>query len=537
MSQITIEEDAWGRFILICKPEQSGKTFVMIQLINKDLHDSSNKKRVINFIFCDNSLLLTKQTSERVSRDVLPYTNETYVEFSSRNDGTAQRNKADVFTKIVTRKTNNIICCTNGTRVSDISKIISDLNSVPEFDFEFKIWLDECDKFTKFISKTFLPLAVEHKNVHVYCLTATPKTLFDKYRYMNVHPLHQTTRPDYHGWQDNNLVIVENSINTTEGFIHEILSGSHCPDLVPGSKWYIPADRKKISHSLVRDILLGKGFAVFIVNGDGLSLTLPGGQGEWIEDKNEELNKQMLKMYKKYNVVRFPVAVTGNICVGRGISIMSPDFMFDYGILSNCAKKSEASQNAGRLKGNIKGWNSYKKPTVFTTEKFNLVATDLEEKSRRLAILAFEKHEAGENTIVTKTELNTLNENHKFIKHPELFPTMKAVREFFAQEKIYKTCMRLDKPPKPQCINKKLRYGEKMAGYAISTKLLNNGQTANDLTANDRITVEKSKEIGEGRCISTTKKGSRFLVLPVYINMDTPADQEKYEVRYLSYNK
>ena len=31
------EEDAWERFILICKPEQSGKTFIMIQQIIKDL--------------------------------------------------------------------------------------------------------------------------------------------------------------------------------------------------------------------------------------------------------------------------------------------------------------------------------------------------------------------------------------------------------------------------------------------------------------------------------------------------------------------
>lgn len=536
MPHIISQEDAWGRFVLICKPEQSGKTFVMIRMINEDLDEPTSGKTVINFIFCDNSLLLTKQTSERVKKDVLPYTDETYVEFSSRKDGTAQRNSGEVISKIVVSDIRNVICCTNGKRVSDISSIIRDLNMSPHLKdrFEFKIWLDEADKFTKFIGSTFHPLAMEHNNVSVYCLTATPKSLFDKYRYMNVLPLQQTTREDYHGWTDNDRVIMENTIGNTEGFIHQVLTSEDCPPIVAGSKWYIPADRKKASHTMVRDMLLAKGFAVFVVNGDGLALTLPAEKGEWIEDKNEELNKQMLRMYNENDVAEFPVAITGNICVGRGISIMSPEFIFDYGILSNCSKKAEASQNAGRLKGNIKEWSNYKKPTVFCTAKFDAVATEWEEKSRRLAITAFEKKEAGESTIVTKTEFKTLSDDYEYIKHPELFEDMKAVRAFFAQEEIWKISMRLERAPKPQCINKKLRYAENMAGYAVSSKLLEKGMKAEDLMAEHRLTISQADEIGEGRCIST-KKGSRFLVLPVYATLETPADQEQYQVRYLKY--
>lgn len=51
-----LKNDIWERFILICKPEQSGKTFIMIQKINKDLIDEIEKKNIINFIFCDNNL-------------------------------------------------------------------------------------------------------------------------------------------------------------------------------------------------------------------------------------------------------------------------------------------------------------------------------------------------------------------------------------------------------------------------------------------------------------------------------------------------
>ena len=77
MSDTLSDYDAWERFTLICKPEQSGKTFIMIKMINEDLSDTTDSKNVVNFIFCDNNLLLTKQTSERVNSDVLPYTDQT----------------------------------------------------------------------------------------------------------------------------------------------------------------------------------------------------------------------------------------------------------------------------------------------------------------------------------------------------------------------------------------------------------------------------------------------------------------------------
>ena len=417
-----LEEDSWERFELICKPEQSGKTFVMIEQIIRNLNETTEGNAVINFIFCDNKLLLTKQTSERVQREVPvalksalrrgdTINGVSYIEFSSRNDGVAQRNADVVITKIIINDIRNVICCTNGKRVSDISSIIRKLNTAPltRDKFEFKIWLDEADKFTKYIDNTFKPLVDAHENVQVYCLTATPYTLFDKYQYMNVLPLEKTTQPNYHGWEDNKRVILDYPTGIPEGFIHHVLTASGIAAPQPGSKWFIPAERKKASHGWVRDTLVGLGFAVFVVNGDGLALTLPTeGRPSYCEKKTEELNKQIKKMCAKYDVKRFPLAITGNICVGRGISIMSPDFMFDFGIMSSCKKKAEASQNAGRLKGNIKGWKGYKPPTVYTTAAFDAVATEWEQKSRGLAELAFEKQEAGESTLISKADHKAL---------------------------------------------------------------------------------------------------------------------------------
>ena len=59
-----LTEEHEKKFILICKPEQSGKTFIMIQQIIKDIHyPPESNVNVVNIIFCDNNLLLTTTRS------------------------------------------------------------------------------------------------------------------------------------------------------------------------------------------------------------------------------------------------------------------------------------------------------------------------------------------------------------------------------------------------------------------------------------------------------------------------------------------
>ena len=75
---------------------------------------------------------------------------------------------------------------------------------------------------------------------------------------------------------------------------------------------------------------------------------------------------------------------------------------------------------------------------------------------------------------------------------------------------------------------------EKCRGYAVTSKLHN----IHIKTAEHRVTIETAAEIGEGRCIShPSKKGNQYLIIPVYETLDTPPDQEKYELRYFRYKK
>jgi hypothetical protein len=412
-----------NRFVLICKPEQSGKTFVMIQQIIKGITYPSCDKVVVNIIFCDNNLLLTRQTSTRVGADLarsleIEVNGEIFLEFSSHSR-TAYHNYNDVIGGIV-RNINNVLCCTNRTRVDDTFEIIEGLQDNPETRdrFFFKIWLDEADKYRGFIDSTFKPLVEKHDNVALYCITATPKSLFMKYHALNVFPLENTTSPEYHGWNDN--IIKTFAIDSGCLDFAEHILDEHRDCIVPGSKWFIPSEFKKASHEDMAKLCGSFGMATIIVNGEGVKFYLPN-RLVVVEKKTDELNTILQKIYRKHRLDNYPLVITGNICIGRGISLMSREFIFDYGILSVCSNQQEASQNAGRLKGNIKSWPNYKPPVVFTTPKFDKVANEWEKKSRALAEIAFKKQSQGLSTIITKNEFKNAGENYSYIVHPDPF--------------------------------------------------------------------------------------------------------------------
>jgi len=175
-------------------------------------------------------------------------------------------------------------------------------------------------------------------------------------------------------------------------------------EIMSNTRWFIPGGTRKKSHLNIKDACVKRGFAVFVVNGDGISLTLPCGTEVPIEKKDDLLNSKIKKMYAAHNLHEHPVAITGNICVGRGISISDPEFMFTHGILSECKSGAEASQLAGRLKGNMKDWAGFQPPTVFTTHLFDETVSTHEEQSRRLGELAFEKADSDSDTATVTLE-------------------------------------------------------------------------------------------------------------------------------------
>ena len=532
MSSIA-NNDWMSKCTLICKPEQSGKTFVMIQQIIRDLSVPTEGKKIINIILCDNNLLLTKQTGERVKNDLSEFSvgDELYLELSSAKR-TTYHTADSVIGALVAKPVKNVLCCANGVRVDDIYNIIDGLNGVRDgsgAEFVFKVWLDEADKFTSFIDQTFKGL-LSRSNVQLYCITATPKELFKKYNSMNVLPIENTTTDEYHGWADNKLTLMDDSVPTGSAFVEHVLN-TRKELICPGTKWFIPASYKKSSHIEVKDICVELGFAVLVVNGDGLSLTIPYTKELIMYKKDDELNVKIQQMYDRHSLDSFPFAITGNVCISRGISIMSENFMLDYGILSICDNQQEASQNSGRLKGNIKGWRSYKPPVVFTTRKFNGVAEEWESKSRGLAELAFQRELDGQSTVITKTEFKTLGEAYEYIIHDEHFPSFAKAVKFLKTKKREMGLKSSEVKDKKEGDNGACH--QTSGGYWVTSKFVK----VSEMKDEDRKMRSDLVNIGAGTNISSTEKGSRFLIVPFYDTQDRPPNKEKYQVRYIDFKK
>ena len=528
-----VEVDKWLNFQLICKPEQSGKTFVMIRHIIKDISEPIEGKEIVNFILCDNNLLLTKQTSARVDTDLKEfYIHEgiCYIELSS-HERTEYHDIAAVFQAIIAKGARNVICCTNGIRMDDIYQLVRDINASPftAGKFHFNVWLDEADKFIKFIENTLRPIVEQHPNVNVKLITATPQPLFKKYKYMNVLPIENTTSETYHGWADNIIRIIGKDGGYLD-FVDHILTNVAQDNISPGTKWFIPGKSIKKSHESIKNMCVEKGMAVLCVNGDGIKLTLPDTRECITFLKNDEFNRKIQEIYCEYKLNRFALVITGYICIGRGITIMSEYFMIDYAILSHYSDKNEASQLAGRVKGNIKGFKNYnpkKPPMIFTTEDFDQVAIEWEGKSKALAKLAFEKEQKGEATVIDVTDFKTCDKPFKYICHDELFPSFEKSKEFLITKQR-------EMDSKVKVIKKSVIH--ECEGYFVTSKLLTQGKTIADLTKDDRITLEKVKNIATSRCISSTDKGSRYLILPVYENELSPPTSVKFQVRYIKFD-
>lgn len=529
---------------LICKPEQSGKTFVMIQKIIEEMKEEDSPYSPINFILCDNNLLLTQQTSERLNSELHEFkindSHEIYIEFSS-NKRTKYKDKISVMGAITCCNVKNIICCANSIRLDDLWDIIHKINETHKDKYCFHIWLDEADKYISSINNTIIPLIDKYTNIKSYLITSTPKHLFDKYKQINVFPLEHTTTEEYHGWNDNIIKIIDEK-ESSSSYMDYIMNDIAKDELLAGTKWFIPAETVQKSHDKIKMISIKHNCACIIVNGKGIKLSVPMKE-DITFPKIEELNKSLIQIYIEYELHKYPLIITGNKCIGRGISIISNELIFDFAIIHNVNNTQEASQIAGRLKGNIKHLPNYKKTTVYTTLSFHKNAQKWEDKSRNLARIAFDKQLNGKPTIITKIEFKTSDSNYEYIIHDELFDSYKKAIDYLNMRDIIIKLF-------PEKENKKIRETSPIQrrltipgkyekyGYATTTKLA----TKDTSTEKDRIFMEQAINslsegyISAGTCISSTDKGSRFLILPVYQDESTPPKNEKYQLRYISFH-
>lgn len=431
-----------------------------------------------------------------------------------------------------------MICCGNGTRIEDICTIIHEFNRASLFQgFKFNIWIDEADKFIPFIDQLLhLKEVCRNVTINLFCLTATSESLFKKYHVINVFPIEEPIMPNYHGWLDNDKKIYDVEISDPIKFVEHLISlkprvegkkNKFLKRVKKGTKWFIPAKNTISSHKRMAELLSTLGFATLIVNGHGICICFPDTDSRTVFlPKDGELGPMLINIYANYNLHKYPLCITGNICIGRGVTIMSEQFMIDYAVYSNYGKPNEQSQMAGRTKGNIKHFANYKAPLVFTTSKFHQNATEKEEKACLIAKMAFNKYE-GRIGAITFQEYNTCDKEYEYVVCEETFETYEEAVSHLRSVKEY---MRMSKF-QPQ----KSALHEVDGGYIVTSKLLKQGMTVEDLTKDDIVLEKDLQNIPAGRSISSTNKGSRYLIIPYYEDDKSAPESVRFQVRHIRF--
>ena len=530
----------WEKCTLLTKPEQSGKTFLMLQKIVEDFSEEPREdgKKNVNFILCDNNLLLVLQTSERLNCDKElrqfknSETGEIYVEFSS-SKRTNTNTSDSVFRLITTGVIQNIICCSNGRRCEDIFKIMNDINKVSYMKdrFHFNIWFDEADKFINLIDDYMLRAIENFDNLSFYPITATPEKIIKFFREINIWPIENPTLDNYHGWNDNNITLYDDNITSKNDLFVELVLKSNTCEIKPNTRWFIPASNSKKSHLAIKDICRKFGFATMIINGDGIIVYLP--DGRIIEcEKNEMPDTLIPKIYNEYKLYQYPFAITGYQCISRGISISSNEFMLSHSIMPlKMYNKSELSQIAGRMKGNQKGWSNYKVPKVYCSIKFNKLAKQLEEKTIKLAKIAFEE----DWETVTLEKFKMVEKSYYYYHHPIPFNTYLDALKYLSTQEEHLTEHTDKQVINVSKMNKKPHCHKTPNGYWLTSKIHKKKhilENKNDIEKS-RLTIASLNEMALGSNLSSPdSSNASYIIYPVYDNMDTPPENVKYYVRH-----
>ena len=376
---------------LIVKPTQSGKTFIMLQEISKMLNNDDN---TIHIIFCDNQLLQTEQLDDRVNKyDDL----ETYVseegDISLILSSTSKIKKYTELTHHITNNLKTIITCSNIKRVGDINKLIDNFSTNKNLnpDYKFSIWIDEIDKNIKLFKKFLLDWDKHIKIERIGLITATPKDVIKTFNVIKILELEESyDREMYQSFADLEFKLLNFNDMDIDTYVQKIIV--QFSNLIKeGQVWFVPGEVNITSHCNIKNILIEKVFTVIIINGNGKQIFYDNKSEENLENNNN-LADFLGELYinKKLNLKK--VAITGNLCISRGITINSDKMLITHAIFpTKINNLSNSYQLAGRICGNIKKFKNYKKPTVFCSLKFKNEIIIMENRAKNLAEKAFIK--------------------------------------------------------------------------------------------------------------------------------------------------
>jgi len=482
---------------LIHLPAQSGKTRKMTELINRWKHlidYTGNSSDSINVIFTSNTKLLTKQTEERIKKDVddasqvSDLSGDDEDNLSIDMDVKEKESKtlawissakkvtiSDVFKKVTSdddeNEINNIICCTNKSRMKSVWELLTALNKKfikRNFNKKVNIWIDEADACIK-IWGTYMATCeelIDSKFIqNIVLVTATMVPVYKHLHRAGIEPnlrtYENTHVPEYHKYSESE-VCHAHSGNAKYATVQLKTVLEHNPEMMCAeTRLFCPGNKAKKSHEEICNELLTNGFNVLLLNGVYKEIRFCDGRPSIniveLLETDLEVSKTLNQLYFEHELFNSPFAVTGNLCIGRGITFASQidgrEFLFTHGIIPEVANGDEGYQMVARCCGNIKKYATYQIPKIFVSERTDALIRVQENLAVDFASKFFQQGVEEPMVKVTRGMLNDAigpddreeREKRRKEREENLQFVMGSMEEFPSLEKANEFCKNIKK--------------------------------------------------------------------------------------------
>ena len=408
-------------------PAQSGKTRKMEELIQQYKQIGELFEPVdINIIVSANNLVLVEQTKTRMTNDLATDSeegvNDACIQGNvfSWTSGTKESNisSGELAFRLLDGQIEMVVICAHATRLRHLLQTLERLASSRTFTKRINIWIDEADYSINLWSKYENILAMRCIN-QVTLVSGTFGPIMSKYKGLHVLPYLKTHPDCYRGLRSATRREVNFVVGSASEYVRHVITAPASPHLTnPGMRAFIPGSSSTKSHDEIAHLLHTEfNFVVIIINGQRKEILVPG-QHEpidlhcyfTIQDDQipQEFNAQLATLYKENNWSRFPLAITGYMCVQRGITFQcGPEegvhdgFLFDYGVIPPNKCAPEAYQTMARLFGNVGDIPAYKSVEIFTTTATFSRVEKQENIAINIARMVAEEH----LEVVTKKEV------------------------------------------------------------------------------------------------------------------------------------
>jgi hypothetical protein len=457
------------KFEILVKPCQSSKTQHVIDEIKK----SDNK----SIAFVDNSILQNDQFKSRLLRNEI----KNLKPISNQDKKLSIDDIANIAKNLCYNGPldgiDNIIGCSNYKQVDNtynILKLVETINASSINKTKVDIYIDEIDSNFKLFQRipeitedmenlyeisneddeTFMDFCEKSSCINkIFMVTATPEKVFKYFQENNkklkLFYLKQTIDERYFQFSNAKFTLTNKSNKKLLfPFLKFILNNKNIKD---DCNLFFPSKTAKKYHEHAKNILINNGFSVLVINSNGKILYHNNMIINVIDEFSDEFEKNNIKeiseiiayIYKHYNLDKKRFAITGSICIGRGITINSPEFMITdaiYGdfLLNN---KDNAVQTAMRICGNYKKWDIYNhnnRSHVYCSNKFYNTICTLE----KTIINYVPKHNGTEynhhNLFNNEKKRNNLEINDKNIECHETILYDEDIKELNKKVKEYK---------------------------------------------------------------------------------------------------